>query len=90
MKRWSRWLWQALAALGDELSMFNFLYPVDYGYLSERLYRTPEQRVREFRVDVTDVEAVRAAFRRIVEREWGSTAFGDSVDPPPCQRPEAG
>ncbi|OKI49269.1 hypothetical protein [Micromonospora sp. CB01531] len=90
MSRWIRSLWQALAVLGDDLPALNFLYPIDYRYLSDRLYRTPEQRQREFRFDTTDVEAVRAAFRLIVEREWGQAAFGDSVTPPPCPHPDAG
>jgi hypothetical protein len=35
----------------------------------------------EFKVDLTDDDAVRAAFRELVEREWGSAAFSDTAPP---------
>ena len=68
MGRWTRVMWQALAALGE----------AEYPHLGSN---DDVQRPREFKVDLTDDDAVRAAFRELVEREWGSAAFSDTAPP---------
>ena len=68
MSRWTTALWQALAALGQA----EYPYSVSNEYV--------QQRPREFKVDLTD-DAVRAAFRELVEREWGKAAFSDTAPP---------
>ncbi|SNY64632.1 hypothetical protein [Paractinoplanes atraurantiacus] len=60
MGRWTMYLWQALAALGEA-------NVADY----ER------ERDRRFLVDLDDDRSVRAAFRSIVEWEYGARAFED-------------
>jgi hypothetical protein len=81
MSRWTRYLWQALAALGT--TGYPYLYPC----VARNGDTTP---AREVPVDRTDDDAaVRAIFREMVEREWGSAAL---VTPAPSQRtdpPEA-
>ncbi|MFG2059466.1 hypothetical protein ACGFI9_36185 [Micromonospora sp. NPDC048930] len=65
MSRWTTFLWQALVALGQ----------AEYPYsVSNDDVRGP----REYKVDLTD-DAVRAAFRELVEREWGNVAFSDTA-----------
>ena len=61
MKGWITYLWQALAAMDDDA----LLYPARP--------RQDEART-DRRVDVNDKAAVRAAFKDIVAREWGTRA----------------
>lgn len=58
-RRWSTYLWRALAALGE----------------AEFPYREPAARTPNFTVDLADDRSVRTAFRSIVEHEWGPDAF---------------
>ena len=67
MSRWTTVLWQALVAVGEA----QYPYPVSN--------EDVQQRPREFKVDLTDDDAVRAAFRELVEREWGKAAFSDAA-----------
>ncbi|MFF0373010.1 hypothetical protein [Actinoplanes missouriensis] len=55
MRRWTTYLWQALAALADSE------YPIG-------VYAPPP---RPFHVDLDDDVSVRAAFTSIVEWNWG-------------------
>ena len=61
MKSWITYLWQALAAMDDDAQLHAARARQDEALLDER-------------VDVNDKTAVRAAFRHIVEREWGTRA----------------
>ncbi|MEU8818999.1 hypothetical protein [Actinoplanes sp. NPDC048796] len=64
MSRWTLYLWQALAALGEAD------YPMD------RVTAEYErERHRRFEVDLDDDRSVRAAFRSIMEWEYGPSAF---------------
>ncbi|MFF5084003.1 hypothetical protein ACFY36_43710 [Actinoplanes sp. NPDC000266] len=66
MGRWTLYLWQALAALGEAD------YPMD------RVTAEYErERNRRFLVDLDDDRSVRAAFRSIMEWEYGARAFKD-------------
>lgn len=60
MKGWITYLWQALAALDDDALI----------YAAQQAQAEAEQRERK-QVDLTDDTAVRAAFKEIVDREWG-------------------
>ena len=62
MSRWSTYLWRALAAMADA----EYAYP--YPSLAA-------ERARHLPVDLRDDAAVRAAFRDIVEGEWGAGAW---------------
>ncbi|WP_433381397.1 hypothetical protein ACQPZX_17035 [Actinoplanes sp. CA-142083] len=60
MKSWISYLWQALAAMDDD------------GLIYAAQQRQAEAERRERRVDLSDDTAVRAAFKEIVDREWGT------------------
>ena len=61
MKGWIAYLWQALAAMDDDALLYAARAKQDEALADER-------------VDVNDKAAMRAAFRDIVEREWGTRA----------------
>jgi NAD(P)-dependent dehydrogenase (short-subunit alcohol dehydrogenase family) len=61
MKSWITYLWQALAAMDDDA----------LAYAAQQARAEAEQRSRR-PVDLTDDDAVRAAFTEIVDREWGT------------------
>ena len=63
MGRLTTYLLQALAALGDADLSAGLRYEI--------------QPPRAFTVDLDDDASVRAAFRSIVEWEWGEAARGD-------------
>lgn len=63
MNRWANYLLQALASLAED----------DHGPFYPMAEPVPE---RPFTVDLDDDASVRAAFRWMVEREWGPAAFG--------------
>jgi hypothetical protein len=71
MSRWTRCLWQALAALGA--TGYPYLYPG----AARNGDTTP---AREVPGDLTDDAAVRAIFQEMVEREWGSAAFANPAE----------
>jgi hypothetical protein len=64
MSRWTAYLLQALAALGEADPTFDYPHPVE-----------DAERARDVPVDLSDDASVRAAFHSIVEGEWGATAF---------------
>ncbi|GAA0481341.1 hypothetical protein Ade02nite_56650 [Paractinoplanes deccanensis] len=66
MSRWTLYLWRALAALGEAD------YPLDRATAAYE-----RERTRRFQVDLNDDTSVRAAFRSIMEWEYGARAFGD-------------
>ncbi|MFK3983858.1 hypothetical protein ACI2K4_26190 [Micromonospora sp. NPDC050397] len=55
--KWINYLWRALAALGEADELFA--------------YAGQARPWQECSIDLSDDAAVRAAFRSIVEREWG-------------------
>jgi len=61
MKGWIAYLWQALAAMDDDALLYAVLAKQD-------------EAMADQRVDVNDRAAVRAAFKDIVAREWGTRA----------------
>jgi hypothetical protein len=50
-------------------------------YLWRALSADGTRRARQFEVDLSDDASVRAAFRSIVEREWGAAGFRDDTPP---------
>ena len=63
MKSWITYLWHALAAMDDDAMVYS----------AQQAQAEAERRERrERRVDLTDDTAVRAAFKEIVDREWGT------------------
>jgi hypothetical protein len=60
MKSWITYLWQALAAMDDDALIYS----------AQQAQAEAERRER--RVDLADDKAVRAAFKEIVDREWGT------------------
>ncbi|BAL87808.1 hypothetical protein AMIS_25880 [Actinoplanes missouriensis 431] len=65
MNRWKQHLWQALVALGEAA------YPIDRATVAY------EWEHRRFRTDLDDGRSVRAAFRSMIEREFGAQALKD-------------
>jgi hypothetical protein len=69
MSRWTGFLWQALAALGEADITF------DYPCLDQAAGNSaPDGR----RGDLSDGVSVNEVFRAIVEREWGSATFTEN------------
>jgi hypothetical protein len=69
MSRWTGFLWQALAALGE--ADITLDYPC-----SHQAAGNAAQDGR--RGDPSDEVSVNDVFRSIVEREWGSAAFPEN------------
>ncbi|MGC5309804.1 hypothetical protein [Micromonospora zamorensis] len=70
MSRWTSFIWRALAAIEAADPTFPYAYP-DTVEAAARTGRLP--------VDLSDDASVRAAFRSIVEWEWGASAFKDNT-----------
>ncbi len=68
MSHWTRFLWRALAACGEAALAFH------YPYLTAVEEAAPARQSHD---DLSDTASVRAAFRSIVEREWGASALGN-------------